>query len=183
MITKIKFCEDPQLSCCPEIQSPSLTPIIATEQQVHSSFPPFHISCGFHSPSLLNTPLTTHWLYPTQTQQAPPANPQATSAGHQAGCLKTFPLLPQIQSHCPIPSSAADTSSSLPCLPAPISWGYHRFSPSNLPPPTNCFVADANPSSHSLLTQGLLLPVQEVGWRQTHSFCSWDLIPTPSPVL
>lgn len=82
-----------------------------------------------------------------------------------------------------VPSSAAGHFGSLSSSPCSRLLWIPHIPPANLPPPSCCSAPDPNPSRHPLLTQGLLLPGQQVGHRLTHTTplrCSREPIPPVS---
>lgn len=65
------------------------------------------------------------------------------------------------------PAPQQNTLAGLLCPLASVFPGCHRSFPSNLPATAYCFILDLSSSYHILLTQGPLLPGQQVRWRQS----------------
>lgn len=90
-----------------------------------------------------------------------------------------FFLFPQTQPPSLVPNLQP------PFTPCPHILWIPQTTPPNYLLSTCCnFVPNLNSSKHSLLTQGLLLPEQQICWRHLHLSCSsWDLIPQPQSLI
>lgn len=75
---------------------------------------------------------------------------------------------PRMQVPSFIPNPGVEHLGQPSLLPSPISCESHRSS--NLLTSTCCFVPVPTCSKHTLLIQGSLLPGQQIGWQQIHTY-------------
>lgn len=91
--------------------------------------------------------------------------------------------LRQILQFCPVPSSVTEHQLQPIFNPLNISCGYHRTSPSKLPPNIYYYITDPNSSRNSLLNNRLHLPGNQVGYRRLFAVFPFHQTQSSSLVL